>query len=302
MTAPHDLFEVEPTEVSSSVPAQPRHWASTLKRACRLARTRIGLAIWGTLVLIAIFGPLLAPHSATEFVGMPSSISAPHTMLGTDNLGRDVLSRFLGGGRTVIGLSLIAAVIGVALGTLVGMTAAYARGKLDDLLMRGADVIMAFPQIIFVLVLLAGFGPQLWLLVLAVGFTHAPHTARVIRGAALDVVERDFIKAVEAMGVRRMKVIFTEILPNVTSPMLVEFGLRITYSIALIAGLSFLGFGLQPPSADWGLMINENRLAITQQPWPVLLPVIAIGVLTVASNLIADGIARANIGIDRRPS
>lgn len=303
-----DTFHVEPTEAAVGdgtgvVPgASRRGWWDTARRALRLGRTRIGLTIWLLLVAVAILGPLLAPYSPTEFVGVPSSSSVEGSWLGTDNLGRDVLSRFLSGGRSVIGLSLIAALIGVGLGTLIGVSAAYSRGWVDDLLMRASDVIMAFPQIIFVLVLLAGFGSQVWLLVLAVGFTHAPHTARVVRGAAMDVVERDFVKVAEAMGVPRRKVVLGDIIPNVSSPILVEFGLRMTYSIALIAGLSFLGFGLQPPSADWGLMINENRLAIGQQPWPVALPVIAIGLLTVGSNLIADGIARASLGIDRGES
>ncbi|GAA1934391.1 ABC transporter permease [Nocardioides marmoribigeumensis] len=301
-----ESVEVEPTGaalgegVASTSGRPPRRsgW-ETGRRALRLGRTRVGLGIWLTLVTLAVLGPWLAPYSATEFVGIPSTSSAAHTLLGTDNLGRDVLSRFLSGGRSVIALSLVAALIGVGTGTLVGVVAAYFRGVRDDVLMRAADVLMAFPQIIFVLVLLAGFGSKLWLLVLAVGITHAPHTARVVRGAAMDVVERDFVKAAEAIGVPRRTVVLKEIIPNVSSPILVELGLRMTYSIALIAGLSFLGFGLQPPSADWGLMINENRLAIEQQPWAVLLPVLAIGLLTVASNLVADGIARASIGIDR---
>lgn len=312
MTSGNDIFRMEPTKVAVGEGASSlgqggnagtgRAWWDTGQRALGLARTRVGITIWLLLVGIAIFGPWLAPYSPTEFVGAPSVSSTEGSMLGTDNLGRDVLSRFLSGGRSVIGLSLLAALIGVGLGTLIGVVAAYARGAVDDLLMRTSDVIMAFPQIIFVLVLLAGFGSQVWLLVLAVGFTHAPHTARVVRGAALDVVERDFVKVADAMGVPRHRVVLSDIIPNLSSPILVEFGLRMTYSIALIAGLSFLGFGLQPPSADWGLMINENRLAIGQQPWPVALPVMAIGLLTVGSNLVADGIARASLGIDRGKS
>src|SRR3712207_5669422 len=124
--------------------------------------------------------------------------------------------------------------------------------------------------------------------------------ARVMRGAAQEVVERDFVKAAEAVGEKRSRIVFGEVLPNVTSPLLVELGLRMTYSIGLIAAISFLGFGLQPPTADWGLMINENRLSITVQAWAVLLPVLAIGLLTVGTNLVTDGIARAGNGIDRK--
>ena len=128
--------------------------------------------------------------------------------------------------------------------------------------MRGNDVVLAFPQIILVLLAISALGPKLWLIVLIVGLTHAPRVARVIRGAAQEVVERDFVKAAEAVGEKRSRIIFGELLPNVTSPLLVEIGLRMTYSIGLVAAISFLGFGLQPPTADWGLMINENRLAI----------------------------------------
>ena len=130
--------------------------------------------------------------------------------------------------------------------------------------------------------------------------THAPRVARVMRGAAQEVVERDFVKAAEAVGEKRSRIVLGELLPNVTSPLLVELGLRMTYSIGLIAAIGFLGFGVQPPTADWGLMIFENRLSITVQPWSVLLPVLAIGLLTVGANLVTDGIARAAIGIDGR--
>ena len=147
---------------------------------------------------------------------------------------------------------------------------------------------------------MSAIGPKLWLIVLTVGLTHAPRVARVMRGAALEVVERDFIKSAEVVGERRWRIVFGEVLPNVTSPLLVELGLRMTYSIGLVAGISFLGFGLQPPTADWGLMINENRLSITVQPWAVLLPVAAIGLLTVGTNLITDGLSRALAGIDRK--
>jgi peptide/nickel transport system permease protein len=252
------------------------------------------------LVLVALVGPLVAPYSPTEFVGIPNSPPSGDAIFGTDALGRDVFSRFLHGGRTVLWLSAAATLLGVTLGVVVGLIAAYARNWLDDVLMRGNDVLLAFPQIIFVLLAVSALGPKLWLIVLTVGLTHAPRVARVIRGAALEIVERDFVKSAEVVGEARWRVVFAEVLPNVTSPLMVEVGLRMTYSIGLIAGISFLGFGLQPPDADWGLMINENRLSITVQPWAVLLPVIAIGLLTIGTNLITDGVSRALAGIDRK--
>jgi peptide/nickel transport system permease protein len=276
-----------------------RQWLGILTSASKLTRTRIGLVIVGLMVAIALFGPLLAPHSPTEFVAAPNSGPSSTALFGADALGRDVWSRFLYGGRTVLWLSVTATLIGMVVGTVVGLVAAYSRGWLDDLLMRANDVGLAFPQIVFVLLAVSAIGPKLWLIVLTVGATHAPRVARVMRGAGQEVVERDFIKAAEVVGEKRWRIVFGELLPNVTSPLLVELGLRLTYSIGLVAAVSFLGFGLQPPTADWGLMINENRLSITVQPWAVFLPVLAIGLLTVGTNLITDGIARAAIGLDR---
>jgi peptide/nickel transport system permease protein len=278
---------------------QRRPWLGILRNASRLTRTRIGLGIVALMVAIAVFGPLVAPHSPTEFVAVPNSGPSSKAIFGADALGRDVWSRFLHGGLSVLWMSVAATLIGIVVGVWIGLVAAYSRNWLDDVLMRGNDVVLAFPAIVLVLLFVSAIGPKLWLIVLMVGITHAPRVARVIRGAGQEVAERDFVKAAEAVGERRSRIVFGEMLPNVTSPLLVEIGLRMTYSIGLIAALSFLGFGLQPPSADWGLMINENRLSITVQPWAVLLPILAIGLLTVGSNLITDGIARAAIGIDR---
>jgi peptide/nickel transport system permease protein len=274
-------------------------WLEVLRVASRLTRTRIGLGIVTFMVLIAIFGPLVAPHSPTAFVALPNTGPSSHALFGADYIGRDIFSRFLYGGRTVIGLAVLTTALGVSLGVLIGLTAAYSGGIVDEVLMRTCDVFLAFPQILFALLLVAALGPKLWLLVAAIAITHAPRVARVMRGAALQVVERDFVKAAEAVGEKRSRIVFGELLPNVTSPLLVEIGLRLTYSIGLVAALSFLGFGIQPPKADWGLMIFENRLSITVQPWGVLLPVLAIGLLTIGTNLVTDGIARAAIGLDR---
>jgi peptide/nickel transport system permease protein len=289
---------VEP--IPGAAVLQRRPWLGILRHALRLGRTKIGVALVGLIVAIAVFGPLVAPHSPTEFVAAPNTGPSADAIFGADALGRDVFSRFLHGGLSVLWMAAAATLIGVVIGVIVGLVAAYSRNWLDDVLMRASDVVLAFPQIILALLAVSAIGPKLWLIVLVVAVTHAPRVARVIRGAAQEVVERDFVKAAEAVGERRSRIVFGEVLPNVTSPLLVEIGLRMTYSIGLVAAVSFLGFGLQPPGADWGLMINENRLSITVQPWSVLLPVLAIGLLTVGTNLITDGIARAAIGIDRR--
>jgi peptide/nickel transport system permease protein len=268
------------------------------RRAWGQARTKIGVLLVVLLVALALVGPFFAPHSPTEFAGAPYAHPSSAVPLGTDNLGRDVLSRFLWGGRSILGLSLLATALGLALGVSVGLVAAYARSILDDVLMRTMDVILAFPSIVLALVVVATIGPKLWLIVLVVGLTTMPRVARVTRGASLEIVERDFVQAAEVLGESRVKILFGEILPSITSPLMVEASLRLTYSIGLIAGMSFLGFGVQPPAADWGLMINENRQALTIQPWGAVMPVIAIALLTIGTSLVGDGVSRAALGIE----
>jgi peptide/nickel transport system permease protein len=278
---------------------QPRPLVLLARRAWRQTRTKVGVVLVLLLVGIAVIGPFFAPHSPSEFAGAPYADPSSSALLGTDNLGRDVLSRFLWGGRSVLGLALAATALGLALGVTIGLVAAYARATMDNFLMRAMDVILAFPSLVLALVAVATVGPQLWLLVLVVGITTAPRVSRVTRGASVEIVERDFVRAAEAIGEPRRKILLGEILPNVASPLLVEASLRLTYSVGLIAALSFLGFGMQPPAADWGLMINENRQGLTVQPWGVIAPVLAIALLTIGTSLIGDGVARASAGIER---
>ncbi|MBA2738567.1 MAG: ABC transporter permease [Nocardioidaceae bacterium] len=252
------------------------------------------------VVAVAVVGPFVAPASETGFVGAPYTPDAAGTVFGTDYLGRDVWSRFLYGGVSVLALSGLCTVIGVGVGLLVALLAGYSRTWVDELLMRTTDVLLAFPAIVLALLFLAVFEPQPATVVATVAAGHAPRVARVMRAAVLDVAGRDYVRAAESMGLRRWPIRLGDLLPNVTGPLMVETGLRLTYSVALVAGLGFLGLsGLEADQADWGLMINENRLGFTVQPWAVLLPVIAIGLLTVGTNLVADGIARAAAGTDR---
>jgi peptide/nickel transport system permease protein len=295
------------TESAAAVPVVARRrrpfgrrpFVLLLRRAWRLGRTRVGVALVLLLLGAAVIGPLFAPHDPAAFVGAPFSHPTGTALLGTDSLGRDILSRFLWGGRSILGLSAAATAIGLALGVLIGLAAAYSRSLLDDVLMRLMDVILAFPSIVLALDAVATIGPKLWLIELVVGLTTMPRVARVSRGASLEIVERDFVQAAEAMGESRLKILGGELLPNITGPLMVEASLRLTYSVGLIAGLSFLGFGLQPPNADWGLMINENRQGLTVQPWGVVMPVIAIALLTIGTSMIGDGLSRASAGIDR---
>jgi peptide/nickel transport system permease protein len=288
-----------PPEIETVPAIRSRQWLSLLKSTIGQTRGKIGLFFLVVIVGIALLGPLFAPHEPNALLGFPNLAPGGHYLFGLDALGRDVWSRFLHGGWTVLYMSLAATLIGVGIGLMVGLSAAYLGGVWDEVLMRIADVFMAFPQIVLALLLVTAFGPKIYLIILTVGISHAPRVARVIRGAAQQLVERDFIKAAEAVGEPRRRVIFGELLPNVTSPLMVEFGLRWTYSIGLIAGINFLGLGLQPPQSDWGLMINDNRLSLTVQPWGVLLPIIGIATLTIGANLLTDAYARAAIGINR---
>jgi peptide/nickel transport system permease protein len=277
-----------------------REWLVILKRALRTPRGYIGLTVAGLVVLIAIFGPWLAPHNPTQTVtetfGTPGGGNG---LLGGDAIGRDVFSRVLAGGRTLLGVAAAATLLGVVIGVLLGVTAAYLGTWKDGLIMRVVDVFLAFPQLVFALLLVSVAGTHTWLLILAVGISHAPQVARVVRAAALDVCERDFVKAVELYDTPSLRVMMGEVLPNILSVVMVELGLRFTYSILIIAGMSFLGFGLQPPAPNWGLMINENRIGLVVNPWAVIVPAGLIAVLTVGLNTFTDAIARASLGVDR---
>jgi peptide/nickel transport system permease protein len=273
--------------------------SSLFRRSLRLWRTRIGVGLVLLLVLLAIVGPYLAPHSPNAFVGAPNSTPGHGSALGTDYLGQDVLSRFLYGGRSILFMAIIATAIGLVVGVAVGLIAAYSRSAVDDVLMRGMDVIMAFPQIMLALVAVAIVGPHAWVIVVAIALTTVPRIARVARGAALPVVERDFIACSEAMGVPRWRILFGELLPNTLGPLMVEASLRMTYSIGVIAALAFLGLAPNPNGANWGTMIQQNEIVLSVQPWGAAAPIIAIALLTMGTGLIGDGIARTAAGIDR---
>jgi len=277
----------------------PVRGASLLRRSLRLWRTRIGVALVGLIVLLAIVGPYVAPYGPSTPVGVPNSNPSGKAVLGTDYLGQDVLSRVLYGGRSILVMAVIATALGLIAGAAIGLVAAYSRNALDDTLMRGMDVIMALPQIMLALVAVAIVGPHAWVIVAAIALTTAPRVARVARGAAQPVVERDFIACSEAMGVPRWRILSGELLPNTLGPLMVEASLRLTYSIALIASLAFLGLSPNPNDANWGTMIQQNQTVLPVQPWGALAPIIVIAVLTLGTGLIGDGIARTAAGIDR---
>lgn len=269
------------------------------RRALRLAKTKIGLGIVTFVVGWAVVGPFVASPPPNKSVGAPFETPSAAHWLGTDVLGRDVLSRLLAGGWVILLCGLAAAVIGVGVGAALGLVASWKFGFRDEFIMRSLDVILSFPPIILGLLLVSVAGPKLWLIVLAVALWHVPGTGRVVRSAALEVRRKDFVQMSEAIGVPTWRIMGGEILPNITSQVLVEFGLRLTWSIGLIASLSFLGFGRQPPAADWGYMIYENLVGLAASPWGVISPVIMIALLTIGINFITDGIQRSVVGIVR---
>src|SRR3984893_5318169 len=292
----------------AAAPAPPRteqirrhQWPATLGQAVRTPRGAIGLGLVCVVAAIAAIGPFVAPHPSdtplTLIFGMPSR----QFPLGSDFLGRDVLSRVLDGGWLLLLMAAAATALGIAAGAAAGISAAYLGGRPDGLIMRTVDVILAFPQLVFALLLLSILGPKLWLIVLAVGITHAPAVARVLRSATLDISERDFVKVAELKGMRPAAVMVKEILPNLSTPLMVEAGLRLTYSIIVMSGLAFLGFGQPPPAPNWGTMINENRTGLSLNPWAVIVPAVLIALLTIGTNTFTDAFARAAIGVDRRP-
>jgi peptide/nickel transport system permease protein len=270
-----------------------------VRSALGLWRTRIGLALVAIVVGIAVIGPWLAPHGETEFVGTPNTRNVDGLLFGTDALGQDVWSRFLYGGRTILVLAIAATAIGLVAGAVIGLVAAYNRGRLDNVLMRCIDVLLAFPALLLLLAAITTLGRHAWVIILLAALTVIPRVARVTRGAAQGVVERDFIGAAEALGESRTHILGKEVLPNVAGPMLVEASLRLTYTIFLIGALGFLGLGIGLNQPDWAQMINENRPVLSTQPWGTLLPIFAIGLLTVGIGLVADGLGRAVAGIDR---
>ena len=277
---------------ATPTPAPAPTERSTFQKTLRQKRFVFGGIITLAVALLAVFGPLFAPYGENEVVGPPYRSQG---VFGTDYLGQDVLSRVMYGGTEVLVIAVLATVLGTVVGTLIGVVAAYGGGWWDEVIMRLNDVLLAFPQILLALVVLTSIAqPKAWMLVVLVGLSNAPRVARVARGVALGLVSRDFVDAAEALGEKRSRVIVAEVLPNMNAPLLAEAGLRLTYSIGLVAALGFLGFTTDPSAANWGQMINENRLGLATQAWAVLAPVLVIALFTIGTNLMADGIAQVN--------
>jgi peptide/nickel transport system permease protein len=244
-------------------------------------------------LLFALFAELFAPYSPTE-VNITARTQSPSAeyWLGTDNLGRDILSRIIYGTRGILTTSVSAALLGVFLGTIVGLTSGYAGGLLDEIVMRLVDATLALPAILLALLLLVTLGASRISVVLGVGIVYTPIVARVVRSAVLAVKNMEFIKAARLRGESTFYILFREILPNIWSPIVVETSVRISYAILLTASFGFLGLGVQEPAPDWGLMVSRARDYIQIAPWMAMAPVAAISLLVVSVSMVADGLQR----------
>jgi peptide/nickel transport system permease protein len=269
--------------------------AGTRERGGVLRFFRIPSGLIGSLgvlliVGVSVVGPFVAPESPYAINYTPLLGPSRAHLLGTDLLGRDVWSRFLTGGGSVILLPLIAVSAALVLGCVVGLLAGYLGGWPDTIVTRVADIVLALPPFLLVLVIIAGFGTGEYVIVIAVAAVYTPSIMRVIRSAAQTLVPREFVLAARARGDSLWWITFREIAPNVVPTLLVEVALRLTFAVMFIASLSFLGLGVQPPSSNWGVMVAENRDLLFTQPLPVLVPAAAIAVLAISINLIADAL------------
>ncbi len=271
---------------------------ATRERLALLRRSKsfiAGAIIVGFWVLCAIFGELLVPKDplASDPINDLLSPSADN-WFGTDKLGRDVFSRVIVGARDILIVAPLATILATVVGTALGLVTGYFRGIVDDVLSRIIEAFLALPVIIMGLLVAVALGPSRTTLILTIGLLFAPIISRTVRAAVLTEREMEYVAAARLRNERTPYILFGEILPNVMPPIVVEFTVRLGYAVFTAAGLSFLGFGIQPPAPDWGLQVAENYGVISGGFWwPVLFPSLAIATLVIGVNLIADGVASA---------
>jgi peptide/nickel transport system permease protein len=267
-------------------------WAPPASRRAPVPATLIwGATIVAVVIALALAAPWIAPYPYDEMQIMvrlkPPSLAH---WFGTDDFGRDVMSRTLIGARLSLLMGLGATAFCLAIGVPVGLYAGYRRGRVDEAVMRTMDVLLSFPPILLGLLVLAVTTPALWKTIIAVGVVYVPAIVRITRGVTLELAQEEFVLAARARGDGPAYILIREILPNAWPPIAVEGSLRITFAILLGAALSFLGMGAQPPSSDWGLMISEARAFVDRAPWIALAPGIAMCVTVIGVNLLGDGL------------
>ena len=280
----------------------------------RILLSRAPLTAWFGMVVVAIyavvtlFAPLLAPYGEAEVFSRGDAPWSREHLLGTDRIGRDVLTRLLYGARNTVGIALGTTMLALLIGGSLGLIAAINRSWLDQIISRAVDTIMAIPGLIFALMLLAIFGASILSLILIVGITYATNFFRLTRSVSLNVVVMDYVEAARLRGENMVWIMAREILPNILPPLIAEFGLRFIFVFLFIASLSFLGMGIQPPTADWGSMVRENAHWITFVPFvpfqeaffyglKPLLPAGCIALLTIGVNFIVDWFIHETSGL-----
>ncbi|RBI60381.1 ABC transporter permease [halophilic archaeon] len=254
-------------------------------------KAMVGLTIVLSLVLVAIFAPVIAPYSIskTDISERTEPPSIDH-LFGTDDLGRDIFSRVVMGSRISLYVGFGAISSALVIGTLIGVVAGYSGGLTDEALMRTMDAAMAFPPVLLALTLMVVLGPELRNVITALAFVYTPYIARVARSAALTERNEAYVELAVARGERDSKIVFSEVLPNCTAPLLVQGSLNISFAILAEASLSFLGLGAQPPTPSWGLMINTGRGFMETAPWLVIFPGLAIAITVIGFNMLGDGL------------
>jgi peptide/nickel transport system permease protein len=250
----------------------------------------IGLIFSSLFLVAAVFAPWIAPYGLGEIVGNVWEPGSASFWLGTDNLGRDLLSRMIYGARTTIFIAVVATALSFTLGAVLGFTAAVVGGWFDTLMSRLVDLLMSIPTLIFGLVVLSVLPTTLITLILVMGILDSTRVYRLSRAVAVDINVMDFVEAAKLRGEGRGWIIFREILPNALSPLVSELGLRFIYAVLFLSALSFLGLGVQPPAADWGGMVKENKDGIVFGIPAALIPAAAIAALAISVNLVADWI------------
>jgi peptide/nickel transport system permease protein len=287
------IAPVTPEQVVGETVAQVRR--ETMQQILRSKTVWIGLFIVGIWVVCAVIGSRIAPNDPFKVnpIGKHKGPTGDH-LFGTDLLGRDVFSRIIVGARDILTVAPLATLLGTVLGTALGLAMGYFRGFVDDVLSRIVEAVLALPLVIVAITALAATGTSTATLIMVIGVVFAPIIARTVRSAVLAERELEYVAAARLRGERPPYVLFAEILPNVLPPILVEFTVRIGYAIFAVATLSYLGFGPQPPSPDWGLQIFDGtRFISAGYWWESLFPAVAIASLVIAVNLISDGIQQA---------
>lgn len=272
-------------------PARKRHLADIFERARHNSKAIVGFVIVLILVCTAIFGPMLISEKNANQLDPADRFEPPSTthLFGTDNLGRDVFLRSILGTRTGLYTGSLAVLIATLFGVPLGAIAGYTKSVWDELIMRAMDIMMSFPPVLFALTITAVLGPNLTNTVIAIGVVYIPYFARVTRSEVVSISEEDYIEAAKALGERDGTILMREVLPNSLSPLFVQASISMAYAILAAAALSFLGLGAQPPTPDWGLMIQSAKQYVDQAPWMAIFPGLMIGVTVFGFNLLGDG-------------